>query len=296
MKPIFGQRRSRMAVGVVAIFSIAAGIAYAAIPDAAGVIHGCYRTSTDDQKGQLRVVEDPASCRSNESAIQWNETGVAGPAGPAGADGRDGADGEDGADGSSPTVAQLAAGDANCPAGGAAITDAAGTTAYVCSGANGDDGADGEPFSGTFTSPNGEYTISVTDDGISLASPGALIDVAGTAITVQAAGALNVDAGTTLGLSSGGGTAFTAGSSFALDVGTSMALSAGSALAVSAGNAFTVSAGGSATLQSATALSLRGSVVNINRGTPCERAAREGDTVDPVRFTIDSGASTVCIG
>jgi hypothetical protein len=285
-----------MAIAAVAIFAVLGGIAYASIPDAAGVIHGCYRTSMDDQKGQLRVVEDPANCRTNEQPIEWNQRGAAGPPGPAGQDGADGADGQGGADGVSPTVTQLAVGDVNCPAGGAAITDAAGTTAYVCGGANGDDGADGEPFSGTFTSPNGEYTISVTDNGISLASPGALIDVAGTAITVQAAGALDVAAGTTLGLTSGGGTAFSAGSSFDVNAGSSMALSAGSALAVSAGNAFTVSAGGSATLQSATAFSLRGSVVNINRGTPCERAAREGDTVDPVRFTIDSGASTVCIG
>jgi hypothetical protein len=282
-----------VAIAAVAIFAVLGGIAYASIPDAAGVIHGCYRTSTDDQKGQLRVVDEPANCRSNEQPIEWNQRGAAGPPGPTG---QDGADGEDGADGVSPTVTQLAVGDVNCPAGGAAITDAAGTTAYACSGANGDDGADGEPFSGTFTSPNGEYTISVTDDGISLASPGALIDVAGTAITVQSAAALNVTAGTTLGLSSGGGTAFSAGSSFDVDAGSSMAISAGSALAVAAGSAFTVSAGGSATLESATAFSLRGSVVNINRGTPCERAAREGDTVDPVRFTIDSGASNVCIG
>ena len=43
-----------------------------------------------------------------------------------------------------------------------AITDAAGHTAYVCSGQN---GADGQPFSGTVSSPNGLYALSVTDDG-----------------------------------------------------------------------------------------------------------------------------------
>ncbi|MFL6010173.1 MAG: hypothetical protein ACJ734_00125 [Gaiellaceae bacterium] len=47
-------------------------------------------------------------CLSPESEISWNKQGR---------------------NGISPTVAQLAAGDANCPAGGASITDAAGNTA-----------------------------------------------------------------------------------------------------------------------------------------------------------------------
>lgn len=99
-----------------------------------------------------------------------------GPAGEVGADGQDGV---------SPTVTQLAAGGAACPAGGAAITDAAGTTAYVCNGLAGEDGT---PFSGTFTSPNGQYSISVTDTGVTVASPDSSIKVTGTAIRVETMG------------------------------------------------------------------------------------------------------------
>ena len=47
-------------------------------------------------------------------------------------------------------------------AGGAAITDANNSTAYVCSGQDGQPGKDGTPFSGTFTSSNGAYSISVS--------------------------------------------------------------------------------------------------------------------------------------
>jgi hypothetical protein len=63
-------------------------------------------------------------------------------------------------------VTQLAVGDANCPAGGAAITDANNSTAYVC---NGQAGADGDPFTGTFTA--GDYSINVATTGITLSGP-----------------------------------------------------------------------------------------------------------------------------
>lgn len=202
-KKLRGWRLPAALVGLLVV----AGGAYAAIPDASGTIHGCYRTSTDDQKGQLRVVEDAASCRSNETAIQWNEQGTPGLPGPAGADGADGADGV------SPTVAQLTVGDPHCPAGGAALTDAAGTTAYVCNGAAGaagPAGADGTPFDGTFTSPNGLYSVSVTDAGVRIASPDSSIRVDGGSIRVETMGAdlielrganrIDVRAGTALDL------------------------------------------------------------------------------------------------
>ena len=50
--------------------------------------------------------------------------------------------------------------------------DASGSTAYVCSGANGRDGTDGQSFTGSFTSPNGQFSISVSDSGIVLGKPG----------------------------------------------------------------------------------------------------------------------------
>lgn len=49
------------------------GVAYSAIPDSAGTINGCYATAT----GQLRIVdpESGQSCRPNEQAIAWTQSG-----------------------------------------------------------------------------------------------------------------------------------------------------------------------------------------------------------------------------
>ncbi len=170
MKATLALRGRRVVIAAVAIFALAGGIAYAAIPDASGVINACYRTSTDDQKGQLRAVDSAASCRSNELPTQWNVTGAQGPAG------------------TSPTVSQVGPGTGGCANGGAAITDSAGATAYVCSGLNGQDGADGESFAGTFASPNGQYSINVTDTGVTIASPDSSIVVSGGEIRVETLG------------------------------------------------------------------------------------------------------------
>ena len=144
MRHIFGLRGRRLALAVVGIFALAGGIAYAAIPDAGtGVYHACMLNTL----GTIRII-DPASeqCSSSlETEITFNQKGQKGDPGTAGTPGAkapDGTNGTNGTNGMSPTVQQLAVGDPNCAAGGAAITDAAGTTAYVCSGrTNG--GADG---------------------------------------------------------------------------------------------------------------------------------------------------------
>ena len=58
----------------------------AAIPDTQGVIHGCYQ----NDNGSLRVIDpssskkDLASCKNNESSLNWSQTGPQGPAGPPG--------------------------------------------------------------------------------------------------------------------------------------------------------------------------------------------------------------------
>lgn len=81
--------RSRLARGgllAVVALAMGAGIAYATIPDANGVIHGCISPS-----GLLTVIDDAtAQCGTNEKAISWNETG------PPGRDGQDGAPGAPG--------------------------------------------------------------------------------------------------------------------------------------------------------------------------------------------------------
>ncbi len=153
-------------VGVMALLSVA-GIAYATIPDGGGVYTACRLNGV----GTIRLI-DPSGpstsllshCTKLETEVTWNQQGQKGETGAAGLNGV------------SPTVAQLSANDSHCPAGGAAITDAAGTTAYVCNGQNGTDGKDGQPFAGTFTSPDGNFSLTVGNAGVEITGPnGALI-------------------------------------------------------------------------------------------------------------------------
>ena len=64
-----------LAGAVVALALITASAAYAAIPDAGGVIHGCYNKTS----GQLRVSDPatntPSACTNKENALNWNQQG-----------------------------------------------------------------------------------------------------------------------------------------------------------------------------------------------------------------------------
>ena len=90
-------RRLLVVVSAVAALALAAGaIAYATIPDASGVIHGCYMKSG----GSLRVFDaSVTSCKSGETELDWNVQGQAGPAGPPGAAGTPGTPGSPGSPG-----------------------------------------------------------------------------------------------------------------------------------------------------------------------------------------------------
>ena len=250
------RRRDLLAafVGAATAIVLAGGVAWAAIPGAGGVVQTCYHKTS----GQLRVVEDAAECGTQETALPLNQQGPPG------------APGADGADGVSPTVTPLAAGDANCPAGGAAITDAAGSTAYVCSG---EDGADGDPFSGTFTSPNGEYSLSVTDAGVTM-SHGANVHVrvAGDDVFVRG---MDVELRGDLDATVRGGLNAT--------------LEGGVEAKVRGTNA---------TLDAVALAVVDGSLVQIRGGGTCLPAARLGDpVVAPGGIgTITFGAPTVCVG
>ncbi len=72
----------------------AAAVVRASIPDAGGVIHGCYKTN----QGTLRVIDTDAgqTCANSEAALNWNQTGPAGPQGPAGPPGPQGPKGDPG--------------------------------------------------------------------------------------------------------------------------------------------------------------------------------------------------------
>jgi hypothetical protein len=79
-----------------AVFGIATAV-QAAIPDAQGVIHGCYQKVN----GQLRVVDTAAgqSCNPSELPLNWSQKGTTGARGPTGTKGTTGDRGPTGATG-----------------------------------------------------------------------------------------------------------------------------------------------------------------------------------------------------
>lgn len=96
-------RGSRLLLAVVvggATFGIATAV-QASIPDASGVIHGCYNTSLahGNPTGGLRVV-DPSklggACGAWELPVTWSQTGPKGTTGSTGATGRGGSTGPTG--------------------------------------------------------------------------------------------------------------------------------------------------------------------------------------------------------
>ena len=307
------------------------GIAWATIPGDGGVINACY----GKVGGVVRVIDvakGEKCLTALETPLSWNQKGQKGEPGLPGATGLPGMNGSDGRDGVSPTVGQLAPGGPNCPAGGAAITDADGSTAFVCSG---------QPFSGTFTSPSGEYSISVTDTGISLARGGTpVVQIAGSSIEItghNVAVTSELDATILVGrnalvtsgqntmittggdamietigdtvitsrnaaITTGQNAAFTIGGNATLLVGRDAAiatgrdanLSVGRNLEVQSAAAIAIQSGSSTSVQSSATLALNGSQVHVNGGVTCLPAARVTDAVTPNQ--IAAGSSTVCIG
>ena len=82
------RRLAGLALACVAVTLAAGGIAYASIPDASGVIHGCYKTN----QGTLRVIDTDQgqTCANSESLLNWNQKG------PIGAQGSQGPQGDPG--------------------------------------------------------------------------------------------------------------------------------------------------------------------------------------------------------
>lgn len=74
-------RMRRIVLIACAALLLLSGVAYASIPDAGGVIHGC-RKNTD---GSVRVIDSDAgqTCPNGWTAFNWSQTGPQGPAGPA---------------------------------------------------------------------------------------------------------------------------------------------------------------------------------------------------------------------
>jgi hypothetical protein len=115
-------------------------------------IHACLKPAS----GRLYLIGPQtkrSKCKPNDVPIEWNVEGPAGPPGAAGATGPAGPPGQAGQPG---------------PAG-----------ATGSAGPPGQPGPAGPPgaFSGHFASPNGSYSIDVTDQGIVLKGPGGTVKI-----------------------------------------------------------------------------------------------------------------------
>ena len=85
-----------VAVVVVIVAVVAGSAAFAAIPDAGGVIHACYTKSG----GAMRVIDATViNCKSTETSLDWNQHGQPGVPGPQGLPGAQGPKGDTGAKG-----------------------------------------------------------------------------------------------------------------------------------------------------------------------------------------------------
>lgn len=92
--------RAAIVSASIAVLLTAAGVAFAAIPTAKGVVHGCSAKGN----GGLRVIDTAkhgaaGRCRKGEKVVDWNQQGspgvpgTPGPQGPSGAPGPQGAQG-----------------------------------------------------------------------------------------------------------------------------------------------------------------------------------------------------------
>jgi Collagen triple helix repeat (20 copies) len=143
----FARRSARLGVLVVVIAAVAAGVAYATIPDSGGVYTACMLKNI----GTVRLI-DPSlpsknlmsHCLSPETQITWNQKGQPGATGPAGAPGAKGDTGPAGPAG--------AKGDTG-PAGPAGATGATGATGSA--GPQGETGPAGPKGDTGATGPQG---------------------------------------------------------------------------------------------------------------------------------------------
>ena len=202
-----------------------------------GLIYACVNNSS----GTIKVVSATSTCANNEIMLVWNGEGAQGPAGPTGPTGPTGATGPTG-----PTGATGPTG----PTGATGPTGPAGT------------------FSGTFTSPNGQCSISVTDAGIVIGGTSCplRIDVASTAL--RSTTTTSIDSGTNTTIQSGIGTTVSSG------------------LGTTVGGAIT-------TIQGSAMTNITGAQVNLNGG--CLGVARVTDqvAVGGTSGTIITGSPTV---
>jgi len=182
-----------------AVLVVSVGVAYAAIPDASGVINACFKKSgngDDDEgsgpKGSLRVIDTAKgeTCKKNELALSWSQQGPKGDQGATGLRGETGQTGATGATG--PTGPQGLKGETGerGETGATGATGAAGAQGLQgdpgAAGPQGDTGPQGPagPSGGTasLVSPNGKFRIEITNQGIFIRGPRGTLYVDNTGI------------------------------------------------------------------------------------------------------------------
>jgi hypothetical protein len=94
------QYRKLAGIGAAIVVVIAGGMAWASIPDASGVIHGCVKDGTTGRR-EVRVIDTAytTTCGAGWTEVTWNQEGPQGPAGATGLQGPAGATGPAGAPG-----------------------------------------------------------------------------------------------------------------------------------------------------------------------------------------------------
>ena len=111
-------------------------------------------------------------------------------------------------------------------------------------------------FSGTFTSPNGAYAISVTDTGIVLSGPGSAVRLTGANVAVESAGDLTI--------STSGATSVHGAGDVTIEAGRRATLKGTTAAVVESSGPVTVNGTTSATVQSAGVTLIKGAIVQAN--------------------------------
>src|SRR3954454_7070927 len=89
-----GRRWTMAIAAAVGVVAVAAGVAYATIPDADGTFTACITNAT----GSIRMIDPSAgdTCTGGENRVAWNKKGIEGPKGPTGATGPQGPRGAQG--------------------------------------------------------------------------------------------------------------------------------------------------------------------------------------------------------
>jgi hypothetical protein len=183
----FRLTRTRLGVCVALLGLLTAGgVAYAAMSDTGGVINACMLKVTgtirlyDASAPSSSLVSKPCNA-ALETPISWNKQGLQGLQGLQGAKGDTGSPGSVGPQG---------------PAGKDGTNGAAGAQ-----GLQGPPGPKGDAgtFSGTLQSPNGQYSLSLTDTGAVLSGPGGTVKIGSSSIDVvgSSGGSVHVTPGVT---------------------------------------------------------------------------------------------------